>query len=204
VPKFVDHPILGRRFDDALFYVNCRHRYQVRKGGLDQPYVSHLLGVCAIVLDNGGNETQAIGALLHDIVEDLDVTLEEIDLRFGAEVAEIVRECTDSIDGKHSKGNWTERKQTYVAKLAKGENADALIVSAADKLFNCRSIVRDIREFGEEFWTRFNSDRGQTLWYYTEGLAGAFEKARLLHPDNRVLGRILDEYKAAVADLPER
>ena len=60
---------LTERFDEALVYASCIHRDQRRKGA-DIPYVSHLLGVAAIAIENGATEDQAIAALLHDAVED--------------------------------------------------------------------------------------------------------------------------------------
>ena len=57
------------RFDDALVYASDLHREQTRKGS-DIPYVTHLLGVAALVGEAGGSEDQVIAALLHDAVED--------------------------------------------------------------------------------------------------------------------------------------
>ncbi len=61
--------MLGERFLDALAYTAGLHSSQTRKG-TPTPYVAHLLGVCALVLEDGGDEDEAIAALLHDVVED--------------------------------------------------------------------------------------------------------------------------------------
>ena len=78
---------LTERFDEALVYASCIHRDQRRKGA-DIPYVSHLLGVAAIAIENGATEDQAIAALLHDAVEDQGgaTRLEDIRTRFGEQV----------------------------------------------------------------------------------------------------------------------
>ena len=99
-------------WQQALIYASDLHAKQKRKGK-DVPYISHLMGVTAIVLEQGGTENQAIGALLHDAVEDQDVTVEEIRKRFGDEVAEIVEGCTDA--ESEPKPEWRERKEKYSA-----------------------------------------------------------------------------------------
>ena len=62
-------PFLTWRFDVALQFASGLHHDQARKGG-SVPYIAHLMGVCALVLEAGGDEDQAIAALLHDSVED--------------------------------------------------------------------------------------------------------------------------------------
>src|ERR1035437_2832845 len=59
---------LGPKFDEALLLAHELHRHDVRKG-TGKPYISHLLGVCSLVVDYGGEEKMAIAALLHDAVE---------------------------------------------------------------------------------------------------------------------------------------
>src|SRR6266852_8343639 len=104
------------RFEDALRWTAEIHRPDVRKG-TDIPYVSHPLAVASIVLEHGGSEDEAIGALLHDVVEDHphEVTFEEIRRRFGPAVATIVEGCSDS--STHPKPPYRERKEAYIAHL---------------------------------------------------------------------------------------
>ena len=158
---------LTSRFDDAFRYAHEVHSAQTRKG-TGSPYVSHLMGVASLVLDDGGNEDEAIAALLHDAAEDGggEATLAEIRASFGDAVADIVLGCSDSlVEDPEDKLPWRERKENYLAHL---ENASASVclVSAADKLHNVRSIMRDYREHGEEIWERFQGRRDGTLWYY--------------------------------------
>jgi (p)ppGpp synthase/HD superfamily hydrolase len=155
---------LTNKFEEALVYANHLHAEQKRKRSL-VPYIAHLLGVTSLVLEDGGNEDEAIAALLHDAVEDqggLD-TLEEIRLRFGDIVAEIVLSVSDSFTDP--KPPWRERKEKYIASISSA-SPQALRVSLADKVYNARTTLRDIRIEGELAWERFNGGKKGTLWYY--------------------------------------
>jgi (p)ppGpp synthase/HD superfamily hydrolase len=155
---------LSSRFTDALSYAAALHAQQRRKLS-GEPYVAHLLAVAALVLEHGGNEDEAIAALLHDAVEDQGglPTLAEIRRRFGPTVADIVEGCTDTADSP--KPPWRQRKEAYIARL-NGASASIRLVSAADKLHNARSILRDYRRIGEALWSHFRGGRDGTLWYY--------------------------------------
>ncbi|MFL1462061.1 HD domain-containing protein [Roseococcus sp. DSY-14] len=161
-----------------------------RRKGTAIPYVSHLMAVAALVLEHGGDEEQAVAALLHDAIEDCGAEHEaEIAARFGPRVAAIVRACTDA--EVLPKPPWRARKEAYLAHL-EGAGADALLVSACDKLHNARAIVEDLRELGPGMMARFNAGRDGTLWYY-RALAEAF--ARLLP------GRLSAELGRAVTEM---
>ncbi len=168
---------LGERFVDALGYAAHAHADQVRKGG-DVPYVGHLLGVCSLVVEDGGGEDEAIAALLHDAVEDQGGVerLEDIRRRFGERVAGIVLELTDA-DGI-PKPPWTERKLAYLQSLPRA-SPSGLRVGSADKLHNARAILMDLRdpEVGTGIFGRFNADAPRTIGYY-DALADAFCRLR--------------------------
>jgi (p)ppGpp synthase/HD superfamily hydrolase len=156
--------MLTNRFDDALSYAARLHRSQTRKvSGI--PYIAHLMSVSALVLEYGGDEDQAIGGLLHDAIEDQGgpVIEAEINARYGARVARIVRDCSDS-DGLN-KAEWQVRKNAYVAGIAL-KSDDAALVTACDKLHNATSILDDLRSIGPAVFERFTADRTGTLWYY--------------------------------------
>lgn len=152
------------RFERALVFAAQLHREQTRKGTA-VPYVSHLLAVAAIVIEHGGNEDEAIAALLHDAVEDQGgaQTRERILRRFGERVTGIVEGCTDS--DTVQKPPWEARKRAYIERLADA-TASVRLVCAADKLHNARSVLDDFRNLGEEVWQRFSGGREGTLWYY--------------------------------------
>jgi (p)ppGpp synthase/HD superfamily hydrolase len=161
---------LSPAFLRALLDAEHYHHDQPRKG-TTIPYVSHLLGVCSIALESGATETEAIAALLHDAPEDAggEPILKAIEANFGSEVAEIVRECSDSLTAKgEKKAPWPVRKKAYLEHL-KTAGASAMLVSASDKLHNLRAISSDHREIGDEIWERFNAPtprKEHILWYY--------------------------------------
>jgi (p)ppGpp synthase/HD superfamily hydrolase len=152
------------RFREALAYAAELHARQTRKGS-DTPYVAHLLGVCALVIEHGGGEDEAIAALLHDAPEDQGgrATLEAIGARFGARVAALVEACSDTLETP--KPPWRARKERYLAHLEHAGD-DARLVSAADKLHNARTVLDDLRASGAAVFERFTGKKEGTLWYY--------------------------------------
>jgi (p)ppGpp synthase/HD superfamily hydrolase len=174
------------------------HDGHVRKG-TEIAYLSHLISVSALVMENGGNETEAIAALLHDAIEDQgtnylsafrvkpregrDALKRDIKLLFGPEVLDIVKHCTDDEylpGGKAAKkgtaAEWKKRKRAYLAKLARQDDRGTLRVSCADKLHNARAILADYEVEGDELWQRFTAKtKTLQLWYY-EGLAKRFKQ----------------------------
>ncbi len=155
---------MTNRFEEALVFAAQLHREQRRKGS-SVPYVSHLLAVAALVIENGGDEDEAIAALLHDAIEDQGgaKAREEIRRRFGDRVTGIVDGCTDS--ETIPKPPWGERKRAYIEHLGNA-SASVRLVSAADKLHNARCILSDYRNVGEDIWQRFQGRKDGTLWYY--------------------------------------
>lgn len=181
--------VLSPKFAEALIYATELHATQVRKGS-GVPYIAHLLGVASTTLEYGGNEDEAIAALLHDAVEDQggEATRQEICRRFGETVTAIVDGCTDA--NTTPKPPWRERKEAYIAHLPTA-SASVRLVSAADKLYNARSIVKDYRQFGELTWERFKGGRAGTLWYY-RAIVEAFRQAESM-PIVEELDRVVTE-----------
>ena len=186
--------ILSQRFEDALVYAARLHAKQIRKG-TTIPYASHLLSVASIVLEHGGNEIEAIAALLHDAIEDQGgtETREEIRRRFGDAVVSIVDGCTDA--EVIPKPPWKERKEQYIARLSHA-SPSILLVSAADKLHNARAILGDYRALGENLWDRFNGGKEGTLWYY-KSLVDAFKQAAA----GTALGPLIEELERVVGEI---
>ena len=184
--------MLTDRFDEALAYASRLHRNQRRKG-TNIPYVSHLLGVAAIALENGADEEGAIAALLHDSIEDQDVTEADIAALFGPAVARIVADCTDGEPGDRddkSYAAWRRRKEAYVATLRKKPEA-SLRISLADKTHNASAILADLLAIGPTVFDRFTGKRDGTLWYY-RALSEAFREQIPGHGTER-LARIVDD-----------
>ncbi len=174
---------LTERFEDALVYAARLHRRQRRKGN-DVPYISHLMAVAALTLEHGGDEEQAIGALLHDAAEDQGglPELRRIEQRFGPAVAAIVADCSDSLE--EPKPAWRPRKEAYIAGLARKPER-SLLVSLADKTHNAECIRDDHARLGEAVWARFSGSGAGVRWYY-RALAEAFQ----LHRPSPLVGRL--------------
>lgn len=180
----------SQQFDRAFRFASELHHAQQRKGS-GVPYINHLMGVAALVGEAGGSEDQVIAALLHDAVEDQGGApiLEKIRERFGGAVAEIVAACTDA--QTTPRPPWRQRKEAYIAHLAHAPEA-ALLVSAADKLYNCRAIIQDLRQQGRRAFERFTAGREGVLWYY-QALVEAFVR--------RGRTPIVDELQSCVEEM---
>lgn len=192
-------PLLGSRFDEAFAYAHALHGSQRRKG-TGVPFISHLMAVTALVLEHGGDEDQAVAALLHDAVEDhprSGKTATEIRERFGERVHRIVIAMTDSdpeAPTEAAKGPWHERKEAYLRQLSAAP-ADVLLVAAADKLHNARTVLEDYRELGDGIWSRFAVGKEYQRRYY-KNLVEALRTAAGGSPE-----RLLDELTRTVGQL---
>jgi (p)ppGpp synthase/HD superfamily hydrolase len=184
---------LSPQFERALIYAARIHSGQMRKK-TRIPYVAHILGVAAIAMEYGANETETIAALLHDAVEDCGGAkrLHDIRRRFGQKVAAIVAGCTDT--DQTPKPLWLERKKAYIARVPH-ESASTRLVSASDKLHNLRAILMAYRLEGETVWSRFKGGKQGTLWYY-RAMVKAFGKTRRIQPLVQELDRTLSELES--------
>ncbi|MGY1728085.1 HD domain-containing protein [Geodermatophilus sp. SYSU D01062] len=200
---------LSSRYDEALAYASEHHRNQLRKGSR-VPYLTHLMSVSALVLEHGGGEDQAIAGLLHDAVEDAPkgtggAVLAEIRSRFGDDVADIVRACSDGLDADGNRsGTWAERKRPYVAGLD-DKSLDALLVTAADKTHNGLCIAADVRRYGPQFWLTFNASRDELLWYYTSverAVAERLPGSSIVAALHRAVDELVDAAGVTRADVP--
>ena len=198
---YTDTPLLTERFTRALVLATEHHGRQLRKG-TTTPYVAHLLAVCSIVLEMDGDaasaEDEAIGALLHDAVEDGGgpPMLACIRSEFGDVVADIVAANSDT--DEEPKPPWRARKEAYIAGIAT-KSPGALRVSIADKLHNARAILADYRAHGEALFDRFKAGEGDSVVWYYNALATAFAARRsALGPGGE---RALDELRRTVDEL---
>lgn len=185
-------PVYSPRLVQALEVAARLHATQSRKG-TEIPYLAHLLGTCAIALEYGASEDEAIAALLHDAIEDVTPTEAARDAvaDFGPEVLRIVEACTDT--DRHPKPPWRPRKEAYLRHLAEAD-ASVLLVSAADKLHNARSVLADLRTMGDAVWARFTPPQDESLWYY-RALVDAFRGNPAHHP------ALVDELDRTVTEL---
>lgn len=186
---------LSDRLFNALQLAFGMHGRDTRKA-CQVPAMAHLLSVCALVQTDGGDEDEAIAALLHDALEDKAdlITREDVQSMFGDKVLEIVDISTDTdedyVGGE--KAPWDLRKRYYLDRVRRAAPA-LLRVTVADKIDNARAILADHRRIGDEVWARFNASREDILWYYTEAVA-AYRQAGVKSP-------LLNDLEVLVAEL---
>ena len=195
-PTKVSWPFLTSRFHDALLMASQAHATQYRKGG-QIPYISHLLGVCAIVLKAGGTENQAIASLLHDVLEDQSdkVSPEMIRNAFGQAVETMVIECTDETPETRRSLSWKERKTRYLQHLSVISEETRLVV-ISDKLDNLRDIDREYRQMGKMVWQKFSGKEEGTKWFYQQFLSRAKEwREWYQRRQNVVIVKLIDEFE---------
>lgn len=160
-----------KRYTAALLLAAEAHEGQIRKGS-GIPYITHPVGVAALVAQYGGDEDQQIAGLLHDVLEDgknkpgepsLEAKILDV---AGAAVLAIVQDLTDGKpDATGRKMPWKERKEAYL-EHAKVMPERSLLVMNADKLYNARSIEEDLLSIGDAVFSRFKASKAETLWYY--------------------------------------
>ena len=194
--------ILTDRFTRAVDYARMLHT-EFRKG-TRIPYMAHLLGVASLVMGEAGGaipvtEDMVIAAILHDTAEDHggQRTLDEVNEKFGLNVARMVEGLSDTLAEDHDKKEgWEARKNAYLARL-RTEPEDVLVISAADKLYNAKAILDDLKEIGPAVWERFKRGPKEQLWYF-HSLLEVFEP-RLNSRTVGELKRVVDEISYLVA-----
>ncbi len=190
-----EQKILTSRYRDALLYCLDLHGRDTRKAK-PVPYVAHLLSVSALVMEDGGDEDEAIAGLLHDALEDHPETTsrKEIGDRFGVRVLHLVESCTDTPPdyAGGEKPPWRMRKEAYLKHLRHAPSG-AIRVALADKLHNAREVLADYRRQGDALWGRFNAPKEDQLWFYPS-LVAAFRQAG-------ATGYLIDELDRVVSEL---
>ena len=188
--------VLTARFAEAVRWASHLHADQCRKG-TNIAYISHLLAVASLVLEDGGTEEDAIAGVLHDAIEDCHVAEAEIRARFGGPVAEIVVACTEPPGPDGQRLPWEVRKPRYLEHLERDDlPAGAFRVASADKLHNARSILSDLREHGPGVWDRFTKGAADQRDYYDR--VASILGARHDSVVTRELRRVVDELVAAI------
>ena len=152
------------KVEQAIKAAALLHQDQLRKGLVQLPYVTHLVAVMLIVRDYTQDEATLVAALLHDTLEDTDYTAEELRADFGDEVADLVLTLTEPQQTPEVRIPWLEVKKTYAQQLRKG-NEKAVLIAAADKAHNFRSIIE---EYYEDH-NRYTQDFGPQLDKCLEG-----------------------------------
>ncbi len=152
--------------DAAIIVATRAHAGMTRKGS-KTPYILHPLEAAAIVATMTDDRNIIAAAVLHDVVEDTNISPEEIERIFGGKIKELVAaESEDKRSNLDPKETWKIRKQETIEHL-KSASIDVKMVTLGDKLSNIRAISRDYEAIGEQLWDRFNQkDKKEHGWYY--------------------------------------
>lgn len=154
------------KLEKAIIFSTEAHADTKRKGK-DRPYILHPLEVLTIVASLSDDEEVQAAAVLHDTVEDTDVTCEEIEREFGPKVAElVVSESENKREELPAANTWKLRKLETIDHL-KCASKDVKLICLGDKLSNIREMARDHSSIGDVLWERFNQkDKSMHKWYY--------------------------------------
>lgn len=168
-----------RLLNEATIFAAAAHDGMLRKG-TDIPYIVHPMETAAIAATLTNDEEILAAAVLHDVMEDCGVGMEEMTERFGVRVAHLVHSETQPRSGD-PRLSWDRRKADAIIRLAKGDHA-VKIIALSDKLSNMRAIHRDFDCYGDELFFRFHQhDKVKHAWYYRS--CAALLKEELGHTD---------------------
>lgn len=192
------------RFDQAAkLAIDAHHNTERRGKGF--PYIIHPMEAAAIVATITNDEELLIAAILHDVVEDTDITINQIEEQFGSRVATLVSNET----AQHGDMTWRERRQVQIDKL-RYASRDSKIVAIGDKLSNLRAIAGDFAQIGDNLWSRFHAPNGkQDIEWYYRGLAIALIELSDTAPYHEFIYHLNDtfgsveESEAALINLDE-
>ncbi|MCG9127014.1 HD domain-containing protein [Candidatus Poribacteria bacterium] len=147
------------RIEEAIEVAAVAHHGQFRKG-TNTPYITHPYAVGLLLMNAGCTEAVVIAGILHDTVEDTDLTLSRIREDFGETVADIVDGCSENKGLK-----WRERKTECIESIKKA-SIEVCIVTCADKLHNLRTVISEYDVIGDTIWERFHGGLSEQAWYY--------------------------------------
>ena len=168
-------PLNTELLDRAIIFAVHAHAGTERRGK-GYHYIVHPMEAVEIVATMTADQELLAAAVLHDTVEDTDVTVEQLRVEFGERVASLVADESDVMpEGMTEEDSWHQRKQAAIDRLSKASH-DAKTVAMGDKLSNMRAIARDYAELGDALWNRFHtSDPKEHAWHY-RGLADALRE----------------------------
>lgn len=164
---------LSEKINKAVTFAAKAHDGQYRRTGNKAPYISHCFQVGLILSRAGFSEEIVMAGILHDIVEDTPVSLEDIENEFGENVASIVAGVTVS-----NSLPFKERRLLQV-KILSSASAEIKAVKTADLVHNISEKILAIKA-GENIWPFFDNNFEEAVWGYKE-LLGAL-KNNWSHP----------------------
>lgn len=187
--------------EQAIKAASVLHKDQVRKGSVPYPYVTHLFAVATIVADYTNDEDTIVAALLHDTLEDTDYTEKELEDDFGGAVRDIVVALTEPAIPEYDRKNITFQKKQYLKQI-KDASERALIVVAADKIHNMRSIVEEYYEDHSGFLSHFGTYIEDRLMAYQE-ISNVLNR-RLKNQILSEFNSVFTEYKNFLHDVEKK
>lgn len=158
--------------DRALKIAWEAHLNQKRKGS-NIPYIVHPIEVAVILIENGAEEDVITAGLLHDTIEDTNVTVDYIKDNFGIRILEIIKGASEieklnsntKFTNEEKINSWKERKKNTVNYL-KNASIEVKLVACADKLSNIRSMSNEFMTLKNDLWQKFNAGCIEQKWYY--------------------------------------
>jgi hypothetical protein len=194
------------RYVEALVFAAEQHRHQTKKaafGGIGIPYITHLMGVSALIWEDGGDEDQAIAGLLHDVLEDTPTQSDDLRRRFGDRVTGFVELCTDANPAEgEDKAPWRARKEAHFPHLRFVDDPAGLLVVLADKVHNIEAQIADARHatsLGPKaevaFWALFKGGFYGTQWY--------LQQVRAAIGDRLGPSRLLDRFDTRLGEFAQ-
>ncbi len=172
---------------DAIEFATRAHRGQFRKAS-PLPYIIHPLNVTRILIECDAAEDVVIAGVLHDVVEDTSVTLDDIHAQFGEHVAALVQGMSEP----NRKDTWEHRKRAMLESFETAPQ-DVLLIELADRLDNIREIQKDLAREGDAVWARFHRGRDHQKWLY-EQYVELFKR----RVENECLRALVDEFERHV------
>ncbi len=153
--------------NEAIKLAVQAHKGQLRKG-TNIPYIVHPMRVMERLLHAGYSEEVACAGVLHDVIEDGDVSLSQLENQFGKRIAELVDAATEvETEGPRDSTTWKQRKEHKIESFEALEDAEAIAIIVADKLDNLSDIVKDHKKYDYKLWDRFNASFEDISWFYT-------------------------------------
>ena len=170
-------PLDTSLFDRAVLFAVKAHAGTERRGK-GFPYIIHPMEAAEIVATMTSDQELLAAAVLHDVVEDTDVNVEDLRREFGPRIAGLVASESDVFEeGVSEEDSWHSRKRAAIDRLARASH-DSKIVALGDKLSNMRAIARDYAIQGDSFWNLFHAkDPADHEWHY-RGLAESLRELK--------------------------
>jgi hypothetical protein len=174
---------------DAIEFATQVHRGKFLEA-TSVPYIVHPVSVAKVLIDYGCEECHIVAGILHRVVDDPLVNVDDFAARFGERVARIV----DSFRRDDSSACWEDRMWNDL-KSIREEELDVLIVRSADEIVNIKGIQEDLLRLGDGLWSDFDHNQDDLAWYY-RGVAAELLGRMDDEPTSGLFRRFADEVNA--------